>query len=463
MSNLFPLKLMKTKTTPRVARKFNPEIEELRAQLAEARDTLQAIRSGEVDALLVSRGQGDQVFTIQGADRPYRLLIEAMNEGALTVLHDGTILYCNRSFAEAVKSPIEKIIGGSFWRFIPSDQQVKLAALLKKMPEGGAKISVTLQTSGGQAVLPVQLSFQTLSVDGVNAIAVVATDLSERKRYEETLRQQNALLEQRVAERTAELTRANAALHDAQQSLSLHAQQLENQITERTSELRHSLNSMESFCYTIAHDLRAPLRTMHGFTAALLDEFGSGVGAAGHDYGKRIITAATRMDDLIRDLLAYGRISSAALPMVGTDLENILDYVIEQVRQSHQASNPEFIIQSPLPTVLANKIVLDQVFTNLLTNAVKFVATGVRPSVRIASQDLGERVRISVHDNGIGIAPEYFDRIFRVFERLDPHRYPGTGIGLAIVQKGIERMGGQVTVESQPGHGSTFSIELRKA
>jgi signal transduction histidine kinase len=183
----------------------------------------------------------------------------------------------------------------------------------------------------------------------------------------------------------------------------------------------------------------------------------------GHEYGQRIIAAASRMDDLIRDLLAYGRLSSAALPMVEIDPSNVLDHVIEQIRQSNPANKPEIIAHLPLPKVIANPTVLDQVFTNLLTNAVKFVAPGVKPAVHIAAQDLGEHVRMSVRDNGIGIEAEYFDRIFRVFERLDPHHYPGTGIGLAIVQKGLERMGGRVTVESQPGQGSSFSIELRKA
>jgi PAS domain S-box-containing protein len=457
---------MKTKSRPRRTTSHASEIAELRSRLAAAEDTLEAIRKGEVDAVVISGSQRDEVFTLQSADKPYRLLIEAMNEGALTVLQDGTILYCNRRFADAVQRPIEQIIGDSLFHFLPAEQQPLLKQLLETLPSEGVKRSLNLgvpQHNG--AGLPVQLSFSPLRIDGVKSVAVVATDLTERNHYEEALRQQNTDLERRVVERTAELTRANQALSEAQEDLRRHAQDLEKQVAQRTAELRETLKAMEGFCYTIAHDLRAPLRTIHGFTAALLEELGSNISPSGHDYGRRIVTASTRMDELIRDLLAYGRLTSADLPLIPTDSDRLMERAIAQTidaKDNKDVTQPQITVQRPLPRVLANPTMLEQIFVNLLQNAVKFVSPGVSPQIEISAVSNSDRISIAIRDNGIGIVPEHFERIFRVFERLAPKEYPGTGIGLAIVQKGLERMGGEISVTSQPGKGSCFSIHLPK-
>jgi len=433
----------------------------LRARLAEAEETIHAIRHGHVDALVVSGPEGDQVFTLQSAEKPYRLLIEAINEGALTILHDGTVLYCNNRFAAMVRQPIEKIIGSSFYSFLPSEQRDALRRMLTAISPNGAKHEFTLRRpskeSGG---LPVQVSLAPLQIDGTRAAGIIATDLTDRNRQEEILRHLNEALEQRVRERTAEVTEANGALEAVQVKLRSHAQDLEQKVAERTAALEMSVKSLEQFCYTIAHDLRAPLRAMSGFTTTLLDDFGKLLPKAGQEYARRIAGAAERMDHLIRDLLAYGRINSAELPLRETDPARIVqDFV-----SSPERKQSSIRIDGSLPRVRANPTVLEQVLKNLLSNAVKFVAPGQCPEIRVFAQEPNPgRARICVQDNGIGIDPHYHDRIFRVFERLSAAGYPGTGIGLAIVQKGVERMGGCVGVESSPGKGSCFWIELRKA
>jgi signal transduction histidine kinase len=198
---------------------------------------------------------------------------------------------------------------------------------------------------------------------------------------------------------------------------------------------------------------------MSGFATSLMEDFGPVLPPRGQDFAQRIAAGAERMDHLIRDLLSYGRINSGELRLVKTEVQPIINDIVRSLE-----GQATIRIESPLPTVMANATALDQVLRNLLRNAVKFVAVGVRPEVQISAQEVdGNHVRISVRDNGIGIEPRFHERIFRVFERLTANAYPGTGIGLAIVQKGVERMGGRVGVDSTPGQGSIFWIELKKA
>jgi PAS domain S-box-containing protein len=176
---------------------------ELRARLAEAQETLDAIRSGAVDALVVSGEAGEQVFSLQGAETPYRLLMESMSEGAATIAPDGTVLYCNHRLAEMAGRPAERIVGAPLDQCVPADQRSTLAEVLANAMEGGIKAEFTL-SCGDSPGVPVLLSFSPISLDS-GAVAVVATDLSERKHYEQKLNQLNQELDERVHRRTAEL------------------------------------------------------------------------------------------------------------------------------------------------------------------------------------------------------------------------------------------------------------------
>jgi light-regulated signal transduction histidine kinase (bacteriophytochrome) len=240
-----------------------------------------------------------------------------------------------------------------------------------------------------------------------------------------------------------------------------HAAELEQRVAERTAELREINAELESFSYSVSHDLRAPLRSIQGFAQILLEEYDDRLEAAGRDYLQRIMAAARRMDALTEDLLTYSRLSRASVELMAVSLEAVVEEVLTQLEGDIRGNAACVTVEKPLLKVMGHYATLVQVVANLLTNSIKFVAPGVRPQVRVWTEGRDDRVCLRLRDNGIGIAPDYQERIFRVFERLHgPETYPGTGIGLSIVRKGMDRMGGEVGVESAPGQGSTFWLEL---
>lgn len=241
-------------------------------------------------------------------------------------------------------------------------------------------------------------------------------------------------------------------------------QDLERRIEERTGELRERNEELEAFAHSISHDLRAPLRAMHGFSQALLEDHAGQLDETGRGYAQRVVNGAARMDALIQDLLAYSKISRAEIVLAPVDAHAVAESVVSQLQSDGTVSDAVITIHDGIPSVLAHRAVLEQIVTNLMTNAIKFVPRGTRPEVVVRGEPDGETVRLWIEDNGIGIDAAHQRRIFDVFERLHSiDEYAGTGIGLAIVRKGTERMGGTVGVESQPGAGSRFWISLRRA
>jgi len=222
-------------------------------------------------------------------------------------------------------------------------------------------------------------------------------------------------------------------------------------------------SDLEGFSYSLAHDMRAPLRAMRSFTSLIEQKDGHRLSPMSQDYLERIGTSAERLDELVRDSLSYAKIVREEMPLHPVDVCQLLRGML-QTYPNLQPPEAEIHIDCDRVLVRGNPAGLTQCFSNLLTNAVKFVAPGAKPWVRIWAEDQDVRFRIWVEDRGIGIPQDAREKIFGMFQRL--HRseeYPGTGIGLALVRKVVQRMGGNVGVESALGQGSKFWVELPKA
>ena len=256
---------------------------------------------------------------------------------------------------------------------------------------------------------------------------------------------------------------------------------LERRVRERTAQLEAINKDLEAFSYSVSHDLREPLRAIEGFAQALLEDFADSLPPLGQEYTQRIVAAANRLDKLIQDLLKYSRLIRADLQRSRVNLSAVVAEALTQLEVEIQQRQAQISVAEPLPEVIGDYATVLSAIINLLANAVKFVTPDIQPQVRVWAEEIGGQgefriislttnhqplttnkwVRLWIEDNGIGIAPKNQRQIFRVFERLHGvESYSGTGIGLAIVHKGIERMGGGVGVESQLGQGSRFWLEL---
>ncbi len=240
-------------------------------------------------------------------------------------------------------------------------------------------------------------------------------------------------------------------------------EKLEQTVAERTAALRDVVAELEAFSYSIAHDMRAPLRAMNSYAQIVREDYSQILPEEGRDFLQRIGASAQRLDALITDVLNYSRISRGDMPLENIAIPALFREVIDSY-PAIRAYAQNISVELGIPAVRANKAALTQCISNLLSNAVKFTRDDVPPIINVRSEPEAGFVRIWVEDNGIGISEEGRKRIFHMFQRLNPSpNVEGTGIGLTIVRKAVERMGGHVGVESQPNVGSRFWIELPAA
>ena len=271
------------------------------------------------------------------------------------------------------------------------------------------------------------------SAGGLSALFV---DISSRKTAEESLKQAQEQLRQ-----------ANANLECA--------------VADRTAQLHEANQRLEELLYSIAHDLRSPLRSMQGFAQAFVDDFGSALDDRAREYGRRMTSAAVFMDRMLRDLLELGRITKSALPLETVSVAQAWKSALAQNEKAIQNSGAQLDAATDLGHVTANPTLLQQILANLLGNALKFTRPDTPPRVKVWSEQLdADTLALFVEDNGIGVEDQYHDKIFRVFERLNGSHYEGTGIGLAIARKAAERMRGHLDLTSSLATGTRFRLRL---
>jgi hypothetical protein len=240
------------------------------------------------------------------------------------------------------------------------------------------------------------------------------------------------------------------------------AEQLEV-IQKLNVELKDANSELEAFSYTVSHDLRAPLRSLNGYVSVLMEDYGERLDEEGRGHLQALYRAANRMDCLTRDLLAYGRVAREAIRLEPVRLQPVLEEIVSFVATS-QTKKATITVEAGDAEILGNRFLLEQSMINLVTNATKFVRADVPPEVHIRAEPKAGHIRVWVEDNGIGIDPNYHRKIFSIFERVgDPHKYEGTGIGLAIVNRAVQRMGGTCGVISAPGEGSRFWLDVPAA
>jgi PAS domain S-box-containing protein len=423
---------MSDTTTIASRRERTIELESLRARLVEAESTLAAIRSGEVDALIVSGESGERVYTLQGAETPYRELVETMNEGAVTLDAAGVVLYANRRFAEMLGQPLERIVGCS----LPSlDQSRGLEGMLTEVAEKGRSRREAVLACSGSRSMPVLVSGSRPDGDTSGRMCVIVTDLTSQKRSE--------------------------ALERAEGDARRHRDLAER----RATELARSNSDLEAFAYAASHDLKEPLRGISSYSRFVLADHGAELGDEGRAKMDTILRLSGRMHALLDSLLEYARVGRGELVRRPVALGMIAQDVVENLSVFLKESGARVEIADGMPVCSSDPGRLTQVLLNLVTNAVKY-NTSTEKRVEIgAGQGKDGFVHLWVRDNGIGIDPRHQERIFGVFRRLHGRDEfgGGMGIGLSLVKTIVEQHGGKVWVESERTKGSTFYVSLPPA
>ena len=662
------------------------EVAELRAKLEVSEETLRAIRSGEVDAITVDTPMGLRVFTLEGAEQPYRIMVESMSEGAVTVTTSGVILYCNRRFAEMANSDLDTIIGSCLLEFFGDEDRARVEAALGQSQVRVERLQAVLLASDGKQV-PVNVTMHGVTNGEAHDVAAVVTDLSEILAAQAAMTELNRELQRQLAESQqkailldqahdaifvcdmedrvqywnhgaettydisaelalghnrhqllhtefpeplaqieAELLRSgawqgelghtagngrkvtvasrwslqrgpdgqpiavlqinrditaqkavqtqlqaavrytrslieasldplvtisadgkitdvnkaaeavtgrsredligsdfsdyftdpekaragyrrvfaegtvndyelavrhtsgrvtdvlyNASIyHDAdgnvagvfaaardvternriEAELARHRQHLEELVIVRTEELAAANKELESFAYSVSHDLRAPLRAIDGFSQILLEDYTDRLDAEGKRLLQVVRDGATRMGLLIDHILGFSRISRQEPAMSDTDMGALVQETLRELAPVMAGRSIDVII-GPLPHVHGDPQMLRRVWTNLLDNAIKYTGSKPNALIEVGARPADGETVFFVKDNGVGFDMHYAEKLFGVFNRLhSADEFPGTGIGLAIVKRIVARHGGQVWAEGKVGEGATFHFTL---
>lgn len=446
---------MAEKAITKSQKQLQQENHDLRNRLAEAEETLDAIRSGEVDAIVVSGVEGEMIFSLVSAETPYRIFVQEMNEGAVTLSSEGIIMYCNPRFSEILGVPSERITGSSFSRFVveadlPVFNNLFMEGLMRKT-DGEIRC-----LSAENKIIYMNLLFSPLPPDLLGDICIMAADISKLKHKENELFLTNATLEKRILERTKTLSDTLEALKNKNEELLVSKEKAEE--SERLK---------SAFLANMSHEIRTPMNGILGFASLLEDTDLSG--ETQQQYIKIIEKSGTRMLNIINDIIDISKIESG-LMKVDIQLSNIneqIEYIYTFFKPEVEAKGMSLSFKNALPAKDAN-IQTDRekvyaILTNLVKNAIKYSEQG---SIEFGYEHMenGDKyLQFYVKDTGIGVPADRQDAIFERFiqaDTIDSRDHQGAGLGLAITKAYVEMLGGKIWVKSDEGIGSTFYFTL---
>lgn len=410
-------------------------IESLEERLSDSEQLIGAIRAGEVDAFAVSENNQPEIYTLQSGDYAYRILIEEIGEGAVNTTEDGLIVYTNSSFLELLGLSYNEVAGHFFREFLYEESVEEFEELFRESLHGRSNGELSLCVAA--KIIPVYISLTSLQPK-LATVGIIVTDQTQKKLNEKTILR----YQQELELKNAELAQNNVEL--------------------------------TSFTYIASHDLQEPLRKIKTFCNMILSHSTEPLPEKTVDYVQRVVKASKRMQILINSLLNYSRMNVREMEIERADLNNILDEVCSSIRE--QLDETQTVIQNePLPVIPCVPLQINQLFTNLIINSIKYKKPGVTPLIQIsvqlmqpgkleASDILPNETaywKITFSDNGIGFEQQYADKIFELFQRLHSRaEYEGTGIGLAICKKVVQNHKGFIRAEGRPGLGASFDIYL---
>jgi len=395
-------------------------------RLSEAEETLDAIRNGEVDAIVMTGSAGEKIFSLTSAETPYRVIIEKMNEGAVILSTAGLIVYCNQRFAEMFEEPMEQLTGSDFLRFMAPEEITEYTSLLKKGIQ--KRFSKELKyTTQQKKTSWFQLSFSALPPQIMGDICVMVMDITELKNNEKKIWELNTNLEEKIAARTVQYETVNKEL--------------------------------EAFSYSVSHDLRAPLRAVNCYAQILTEDYSPVLDDDGKTLLENIRYNARKMWVLIDDLLSFSRLGRKEIEKHTVDMNELMNAILIDINNTmqHHAS----IRCGSLPVVQADYRLLYQVMMNLVVNAIKYSSKKEQPILEIYAEQQNGKTVFVVKDNGVGFDMRFAGKLFGVFQRLHSEKeFEGNGVGLAIVQRIITKHGGRVWAEGKENEGATFYFTL---